>query len=413
MLTRFSCDSTNYGQLGFINAVIATATASANSTPSTPTGCNSFEVLGNTVAGGWTKIDPADGSENNTTTLTLCAASPKAFTDGTKKAIRFYFGGYAQGSSSIRTSLIQPQVGRATSGNAWIDGTTVGYGSVTTSNVYSSFSAKRRPYYSTVAMGGGTSANQHGDFLCAATAEYLWLFWGPTYATSGGYDYNGAYYTTFGICDHTQGYNWEYAPNSLHCPWYGIGIHQRTNTNFHGTTNCYSSRDGKYMMGHASFHRHVDFTASGNNTLMSRNSENLSNGGGFTVSEYSTATYQSPYYKTYDNTGYGTSATYHDANSDFFTQVSTLRHHFPNMRDYDNSGNSVLSINPLIVGQPSAGRPYREVKGIKQIGWATEALQGQNALPYHMTDIQSNDNTPKNYRCFLSGGKMLWAFEKV
>ena len=133
MLTRFSCNSSNYGQLGFINAIIATATASANSTPSTPTGCNSFEVLGNTVAGGWTKIDPADGSENNTTTLTLCAASPKAFTDGTKKAVRFYMP-YAQGYSSIRATMIQTQVGRATSANAWIDGTTIGYASTTTSN---------------------------------------------------------------------------------------------------------------------------------------------------------------------------------------------------------------------------------------------------------------------------------------
>ena len=412
MLTRFSCNSSNYGQLGFINAVIATATASANSTPSTPTGCNSFEVLGNTVAGGWTKIDPADGSENNTTTLTLCAASPKAFTDGTKKAIRFYMP-YAQGYSSIRATMIQTIVGRATSANAWIDGTTMGYASTTTSNIYSSFAAKRRPWFSDTAMGGDSNAENHGDFLCAATAEYLWLFWGPTYETSNGYEYNAAWYTTFGICDHTQGYNWEYAPNSLHCPWYGIGIHQRTNTNYHGTNNAYGSRDGKYMFGNAGFHRHVDFTASGNSTLMSRDSQNLNNGGGFTVSEYSSATYQSPYYKTYDNTGYGTSATYHNANSDFFTYVADLRHHFPNMRDYDNSGNSVQSINPLIVGQPSAGRPYREVKGIKQIGWATEAMQGQNALPYHMTDIQSNDNTPKNYRCFLSGGKMLWAFEKV
>jgi hypothetical protein len=42
-----------------------------------------------------------------------------------------------------------------------------------------------------------------------------------------------------------------------------------------------------------------------------------------------------------------------------------------------------------------------------------DTLTNVNALPYHMTDIQSNDNTPKNYRCFLAGGKMLWGLEKV
>ena len=38
--------------------------------------------------------------------------------------------------------MIQPQVGRATSANAWIDGTTIGYASTTTSNIYSSFAQK-------------------------------------------------------------------------------------------------------------------------------------------------------------------------------------------------------------------------------------------------------------------------------
>ena len=90
MLTRFTCNSTNKGMTGFFNAIIATATASAGSTPSTPTGCNTFEVLGNTVAGGWTKIAPSGNVTSTTQTVTLCAASPKAFTDGTKKLVKFY-----------------------------------------------------------------------------------------------------------------------------------------------------------------------------------------------------------------------------------------------------------------------------------------------------------------------------------
>ena len=87
MLTRFTCNSTNNGMTGFFNAIIATATAGAGTTPSTPTGCNTFEVLGNTVAGGWTKIAPSGNVDANTTTVSLCAASPKAFTDGTKKIL--------------------------------------------------------------------------------------------------------------------------------------------------------------------------------------------------------------------------------------------------------------------------------------------------------------------------------------
>jgi hypothetical protein len=413
MLTRFSCNSTNYGQLGFINAVLATATASAGSTPSTPTGCNSFEVIANTVAGGWTRIDPAVGAENGATSVTLCAASPKAFTDGTKKAVRFLFAS-GTGSNYLYTATVEPYVGRASSSNVWLDGTAQGYTGYTrySTNV-GSFSANRRLWYNNTAMNGGSQAEQAGDLMCAATSEYLYVFWGPTYENGVGYDNNGGWYTCFGVCDHTQGYNWEYAPNSLHCPWYGVDIAQKNSTAWSGTNDSYDTRNGKYTQGMVGYHRHVDFTQSGNSTLRSVNSSGDSYGGAFTNQQYSSYGYLSMWYKSYDNTGYGVSTTYHDATSDFYTPDSSMRHHFPSMRDYDNSGNPVQSINPIIVGQPSAGRPYRELKGIKQIGWATEALQGQNALPYHMTDIQSNDDTPKNYRCFLAGGKMLYAFEKV
>ena len=85
MLTRFSCNSSNYG-LGFINAIIATATTSKQYTIYT-NGCNSFEVLGNTV--GVDKNRSLDGSENNTTTLTLCVLHQKLLLTELK-AVRFY-----------------------------------------------------------------------------------------------------------------------------------------------------------------------------------------------------------------------------------------------------------------------------------------------------------------------------------
>ena len=409
MLTRFTCNSSNRGMTGFFNAIIATATAGAGTTPSTPTGCNSFEVLGNTVAGGWTKIAPSGNVDANTTTVSLCAASPKAFTDGTKKFVKFVAG--AAYPSTVAHGTIVPYVGRASSSNVELDSTSQAHTTYTTSSStssqYYSWNARRAPYYSTDAMNGSTNSHLGGDFLCAATAEYLWVFWGPIYNNSAGWRRDAGYYTLWGCADHTRGYNWEYAPNSPHCPWYSVGIYQRINTNPHSSYNQYRTLNGYYMVGQLGYHRHVDFTDNANNSLMSAAS--------YSGTYYSAFTHYDTnitgYYHEYDSTNYGTSVSYQNADS-LIEGDANLKMH-ANTRDYDNSGNAVLSINPLIAGKPAGGRPYREIKGLKAIGWMDDTLTNVNALPYHMTDIQSNDNTPKNYRCFLAGGKMLWGLEKV
>jgi hypothetical protein len=53
MFVRFTTGTSSGGHFGFQNAIIATATANANFTPSLPTGCVSYDVLSNTEAGGW------------------------------------------------------------------------------------------------------------------------------------------------------------------------------------------------------------------------------------------------------------------------------------------------------------------------------------------------------------------------
>jgi hypothetical protein len=53
MFVRFTTLNSSGGHLGFQNAVIATATANANFTPSLPVGCATYDVLSNADAGGW------------------------------------------------------------------------------------------------------------------------------------------------------------------------------------------------------------------------------------------------------------------------------------------------------------------------------------------------------------------------
>lgn len=94
MFVKFTTASGNNQQWGMQNAIIATATAVAGSTPATPSGCDDYVVLSNVEAGGWF-VDPNDDSLSSITdgsgTTKIYAPTKKSNMDKSIAAKHLWF----------------------------------------------------------------------------------------------------------------------------------------------------------------------------------------------------------------------------------------------------------------------------------------------------------------------------------
>lgn len=113
MWVKFTTGSGNNQQWGMQNAIIATATAAAGSTPATPAGCDDYVVLSNVEAGGWF-VDPNDDSltsaVDNAGTTKLYAPTKKSNMDKSVAAKHLWFDwdGGAYNLEAVRIGASYP-----------------------------------------------------------------------------------------------------------------------------------------------------------------------------------------------------------------------------------------------------------------------------------------------------------------
>lgn len=200
MLVKFRPSSTQSGTYGLVNAIKAAATAAAGTTPSKPSYVEDWEVVSNTVAGGWTEISTNLGSSGEQ--LVIAAPTPKTATVAPNE---YKFWRIYRSTASANYGATYCSAGR------WEGNISTGSGTQTdTQHLTYNTSTSTSPYYRM--WQGDYASLSSNSFYIAVTAEYLWVWKEKNSAT----DYDDRH--MIGVSDLTAGTVWDYSAGSKHFP---------------------------------------------------------------------------------------------------------------------------------------------------------------------------------------------------
>lgn len=320
MLIRFKPNSTNQGWQGLSNGIITAATAAAGSTPAAPAGMDTWEVLDNTTAGGWTVQNVvADLTNVNQTGeyLRIVADTIKTPIDGFQKSIvlnRYEAGatnkfrGCALIASKVTTgSPFQQIVDRAMSMSTGPSATAV-------------YNRWVDQYYL-----------DQVRYTIAVTKQYLWIFTEHYIGSSGQSDNK-----IVGISDYTTGTEWDLTPGSLHFPVGGLYSGSTSSTSdIYDNHQIYAY--GLHNQGELYGHEFNDL-ANWLSTYSIKNANNLTNSNTLGLG---------PYIQSAD----AVNTTYYFKNN------------------WDANGDRRMALQDVAFWNPFNGMSYRELHGLKIVGW--------------------------------------------
>jgi hypothetical protein len=364
MLIKFQPDSTHDGWYGLFQGISLAATSAAGSNPTAPNGIAAWEVISDTVAGGWTQQQNTLGTSGQGF-LNLYAPVANSSIAKTKGLELYYTGTQPTYSYQGRPRMYVGNSSGAPIAYQYLDS---GSSSATSTSNYNNWNKQRNP--------------SSYEFIVAATSEYLYIWW----ADSGLNSTSPHEYTLIGVADHSFSSEIEEGNTTQHCPFYGIEI---SGNNYNGQT----TNSAVYYNIHVAWLHHLD-PGGYFNAIISGNQQYIANR---TSTNITAQTYVLPIYPDFENINLSTGQ-------------HTNYQYVPNM--FNASGKAVPTINEILIGHPGAGNPFKVLKGLSWIGLSrnqptSEWNNKTNILAYTNVDITTDENTPKVYRAYPAGNHLF------
>jgi len=332
MLIAFKPNTTNSGIRGMCTAIQAAATASAGSNPAKPSYVDTWRVISNEEAGGWTvENDVGSGQSSLTTGEKMLLEAPSKKTNGT--VAKKYFGLWV---SSVTTTHY----------NWW--SFIVKFPERTNKVETASHESTNRHLTNQGSTANSTASQQawyfnynpsDGEWLISVTENYLYIF-RPAGNGADPVDYKseicGAADLT-GTPDNLLGSGHSYDP------W--VGYFHSFNTNAPGTI-----ADGDNLYDYV----HYSHGGAGSRAVISGNSNyKWTETRGQTAISMTTSGSTST-----TNQVIPLAPSYQKNSNDDTTYGKTLT----------ASGSKIYSMHPAVIYQPFKGIPYQTIDGLKYLG---------------------------------------------
>ena len=386
MLVKFSCiQDSSYGLRGLLNAIQTIATAPAGTAPAAPAGIQTWAVIANAEAGGWSvdganNVPDAVTGPNTANFVQISATTPKSGSTD-----------YGRYKKVFRLNVNQSSGANA---NWWEP---IAYASLGPNNFVSTFyspaanggtNGSTTGQFTAFNVSGNTAAPQrpaNGYFIVASTANYFYIAYGPNGFYPGRNNvFNGqALAPIFGIGDLTSGSAADYSVSDPHFPCAAFmstgAIEQPTSSSW----QAYGDRIGYRF-----------YTYDWQYGTKSVDPQGNAYGAYYSCWINNNAVNNNNQFALYTNPILPLGPTYLTDSSANGSQ--SYLYNYDMM--YDSTGNLRPSLIDIVLFQPLQNYPFRRLQGVKYAGLFsfsdTYAFREQIQSAYAETILYDEDNIP-------------------